>query len=100
MLTPDAAPSYFSQYFLCQLKAAEENGQDMASAVRTLYIDRDPATFRDIVLHLQGYHLAPRDAVHFVRLFVDAQFYSRTWTPDEDSLQMMAACPWKGGKAG
>ncbi|KAM4059138.1 BTB/POZ fold domain containing protein [Hirsutella rhossiliensis] len=70
------APSYFSQYFLCQLKAAEEHGEDMASAIRTLYIDRDPATFRDIVLHLQGYHLAPRDAVHFVRLFVDAQFYS------------------------
>lgn len=73
-----AAPSYFSHHFRCQLRAAEENGQDAGSAVRTLYIDRDPATFRDIVLHLQGYHLTPRDAVHFVRLFVDAQFYGRT----------------------
>ncbi|PHH85532.1 hypothetical protein CDD83_285 [Cordyceps sp. RAO-2017] len=70
------APSYFSQYFLCQMRAAEENGDEMAGAVRTLYIDRDPATFRDIALHLQGYHVTPRDGTHFVRLFSDAQFYS------------------------
>jgi hypothetical protein len=69
------APSYFSQYFLCQLKTAEENGDDSGS-VRTLYIDRDPATFQDILLHLQGYHVAPRDGSHFVKLFADAQFYS------------------------
>jgi hypothetical protein len=42
-----------------------------------LYIDRDPETFRDIALHLQGYHISPRDAEHYVRLFADAQFYSR-----------------------
>ncbi|KAK3683340.1 hypothetical protein B0T22DRAFT_245521 [Podospora appendiculata] len=70
------APSYFSQYFLCQLNQAEAKGEDTASAVRTLYIDRDPITFRDISLHLQGYHVQPRDATHFVRLFADAQFYS------------------------
>ncbi|KAK2597980.1 hypothetical protein QQS21_005896 [Conoideocrella luteorostrata] len=73
------APSYFSQYFLCQLKQAEEeNGEDAggAASVRTLYIDRDPETFRDIALHLQGYHVIPRDGKHFVRLFADAQFYS------------------------
>ncbi|KAK3320522.1 hypothetical protein B0T19DRAFT_429803 [Cercophora scortea] len=70
------APSYFSQYFLCQLNQAEAKGEDAASAVRTLYIDRDPITFRDISLHLQGYHVQPRDATHFVRLFADAQFYS------------------------
>ncbi|KAH6848141.1 hypothetical protein B0I37DRAFT_376791 [Chaetomium sp. MPI-CAGE-AT-0009] len=69
------APSYFSQYFICQIKRAEEAGQDIASAIRTLYIDRDPITFRDISLHLQGYHVQPRDATHFVRLFADAQFY-------------------------
>jgi len=45
--------------------------------VRTLYIDRDPDTFRDIALHLQGYHIVPRDGEHFVKLFADAQFYSR-----------------------
>ncbi|KAG8162321.1 hypothetical protein KVR01_008086 [Diaporthe batatas] len=70
------APSYFSQYFLCQIKQAEDAGQDIASAIRTLYIDRDPATFKDIALHLQGYHVQPRDGTHFVRLFADAQFYS------------------------
>ncbi|KAL2179740.1 uncharacterized protein P884DRAFT_327590 [Thermothelomyces heterothallicus CBS 202.75] len=69
------APSYFSQYFRCQIKQAEEAGQDISSAIRTLYIDRDPVTFRDIALHLQGYHVQPRDATHFVRLFADAQFY-------------------------
>ncbi|TPX17996.1 uncharacterized protein E0L32_011907 [Thyridium curvatum] len=70
------APSYFSQYFKCQITRAEENGEDMASAIKTLYIDRDPLTFKDISLHLQGYHVTPRDGQHFVRLFADAQFYS------------------------
>ncbi|OAA46351.1 BTB/POZ domain-containing protein [Metarhizium rileyi] len=70
------APSYFSQYFLCQVRQAEEHGEDVGAAVRTLYIDRDPETFRDIALHLQGYHVTPRDGKHFVRLFADAQFYS------------------------
>lgn len=66
------APSYFSQFFVCQLK---ENSDD-PNSVRTLYIDRDPVTFSDISLHLQGYHVAPRDSSHFVKLFADAQFYS------------------------
>ncbi|KAH9907758.1 hypothetical protein F4778DRAFT_719003 [Xylariomycetidae sp. FL2044] len=70
------APSYFSQYFQCQLKAAEENGEDVSASIRTLYIDRDPVTFKDISLHLQGYHVTPRDGTHFVRLFADAQFYT------------------------
>ncbi|KAM6536899.1 hypothetical protein FALCPG4_002875 [Fusarium falciforme] len=70
------APSYFSQYFLCQLKSAEERGDETGAAIRTLYIDRDPVIFRDISLHLQGYHVSPRDGEHFVRLFSDAQFYS------------------------
>jgi hypothetical protein len=69
------APSYFSQFFQCQLKQAEENGDD-SKTIRTLYIDRDPVTFKDISLHLQGYHIAPRDGSHFVKLFADAQFYS------------------------
>ncbi|PMD45993.1 hypothetical protein L207DRAFT_540711 [Hyaloscypha variabilis F] len=69
------APSYFSQFFQCQLKQAEENGDD-SNSIRTLYIDRDPVTFKDISLHLQGYHVMPRDGSHFVKLFADAQFYS------------------------
>lgn len=92
------APSYFSQFFEDQLRQQNDDG----APLRTLYIDRDPATFRDISLHLQGwfyylfffkalwivtvtdkldsagYHVRPRDGPHFVKLFADAQFYSRT----------------------
>lgn len=75
------APSYFSQYFVSQMKRNEEAGEEAggaaASPMRALYIDRDPETFRDIARHLQGYHVKPRDGTHFVRLFADAQFYSR-----------------------
>jgi hypothetical protein len=49
--------------------------------VKTLYIDRDPQTFKDIALHLQGYYVKPRDEEHFVRLFADSQFYSREFDP-------------------
>lgn len=65
------APSYFSQFFEEQLRQTED-----ADSVRTLHIDRDPATFEDISLHLQGYHIEPRDGPHFVKLFADAQFFS------------------------
>ncbi|KAI7282407.1 hypothetical protein KC345_g3549 [Hortaea werneckii] len=67
----DGTPSYFSQFFEQQLRQHEG-----ADGVRTLYIDRDPATFEDISLHLQGYHIEPRDGPHFVKLFADAQFFS------------------------
>lgn len=71
------APSYFSHFFTEQLL----NSGGRANEVRTLYIDRDPDTFRDIALHLQGYHIVPRDGEHFVKLFADAQFYSRKPQP-------------------
>lgn len=71
LLTFHKAPSYFSQFFEEQLRQNEG-----ADSVRTLYIDRDPATFEDISLHLQGYHIEPRDGPHFVKLFADAQFFS------------------------
>ena len=67
------APSYFSHFFAEQLN----NNTGRAGDVRTLYIDRDPDTFRDIALHLQGYHVSPRDGEHYVKLFADAQFFSR-----------------------
>jgi hypothetical protein len=44
------APSYFSHYFGEQL--IQTGGR--ASQIKTLYIDRDPMTFKDIALHLQG----------------------------------------------
>jgi hypothetical protein len=43
------APSYFTQFFEDQVRQNEESG-----GVRTLYIDRDPVTFRDVARHLQG----------------------------------------------
>ncbi|KAJ5666590.1 hypothetical protein N7462_010999 [Penicillium macrosclerotiorum] len=64
------APSYFSQFFEEQLRISDP------SNVRTLYIDRDPATFQEIARHLQGYHVRPRDGAQFVKLFADAQFYT------------------------
>ncbi|KFY15532.1 hypothetical protein V492_01930 [Pseudogymnoascus sp. VKM F-4246] len=71
------APSYFSEYFKCQIAQAEtrrENGEP-DQGIKTLYIDRDPTIFSDISRHLQGYHIQPRDGSHFVKLFADAQFY-------------------------
>ncbi|KAL2432874.1 hypothetical protein ABEF95_004723 [Exophiala dermatitidis] len=65
------APSYFTQFFEDQIRQNEETG-----GLRTLYIDRDPNTFRDVVRHLQGYYVKPVDGSHFVKLFADAQFYS------------------------
>ncbi|KAK0389801.1 hypothetical protein NLU13_3374 [Sarocladium strictum] len=70
------APSYFTRYFARQIELATESGEDLSTAIKTLYIDRDPNTFRDIAMHMQGYHVKPRDSTHFVRLFLDAQFYS------------------------
>lgn len=65
------APSYFTHYFGQQL--LQSGGRP--TSIKTLFIDRDPATFKDIVLHLQGYHVVPIDGPHYARLFADAQFY-------------------------
>ncbi|KAJ5746851.1 uncharacterized protein N7511_008547 [Penicillium nucicola] len=65
------APSYFSRFFEDQLN----QNHDVAN-IRTLYIDRDPTTFREIARHLQGYHVRPQDGAQFVKLFADAQFYT------------------------
>ncbi|PKX93610.1 uncharacterized protein P174DRAFT_483972 [Aspergillus novofumigatus IBT 16806] len=64
-------PSYFSEFFEEQLR---QNGEN--ATIRTLYIDRDPETFREIARHLQGYHVEPKDESQFVKLFADAQFYT------------------------
>ncbi|KAJ5826484.1 hypothetical protein N7447_003247 [Penicillium robsamsonii] len=69
------APSYFSRFFEDQLLQNHD-----AANIRTLYIDRDPTTFREIARHLQGahlgYHVRPQDGAQFVKLFADAQFYT------------------------
>ncbi|KAF2756968.1 hypothetical protein EJ05DRAFT_422116, partial [Pseudovirgaria hyperparasitica] len=66
------APSCFSHFFSEQLRG----GSSSVGELKTLYIDRDSAIFQDIVRHLQGYYVRPRDSEHFVKLFSDAQFYS------------------------
>src|SRR5277367_5173632 len=50
------SPSYFTQFFTVN------SGENL----KTLYIDRDPVIFKDIVRHLQGYLLTPRNEEHFV----------------------------------
>ncbi|RMZ79080.1 hypothetical protein DV737_g3586, partial [Chaetothyriales sp. CBS 132003] len=65
------APSYFTQFFEQQIREGVDAG-----SIRTLYIDRDPVTFREVARHLQGYSIKPRDGSDFVKLFADAQFYS------------------------
>ena len=50
------SPSCFTQFFMV-------NGGEN---ITTLYIDRDPVIFKDIVRHLQGYLLTPRNEEHFV----------------------------------
>ncbi len=77
------APSYFSQYFRCQLEKQRQRAESgthlpletFPLPLQTLLIDRDPHTFADIVRHLQGYHIVPRDSAHFVKLLADAQYY-------------------------
>ncbi|KAK9245982.1 hypothetical protein V1506DRAFT_445140, partial [Lipomyces tetrasporus] len=63
------APSYFTQFFT----KSERHGNSKQYPV--LYIDRSPEVFRDIVRHLQGYYVVPRDAYHFVYLYADAHYY-------------------------
>ncbi|RAH73234.1 uncharacterized protein BO66DRAFT_389353 [Aspergillus aculeatinus CBS 121060] len=65
------APSYFSHFFEEQIRQNGDNPN-----IRTLYIDRDPTTFKEIAKHLQGYHIQPTDGSQFVKFFADAQFYS------------------------
>jgi len=50
------SPSYFTHYF----------SSNSVDELKTLYIDRDPVIFKDIVRHLQGYLLTPRNEEHFV----------------------------------
>lgn len=68
------APSYFTQFFEEQIRQNEQSG-----GVRTLYIDRDPETFRDVARHLQGkggLH-SYRTTTHPARLLCQA---SRRWS--------------------
>ncbi|KAK9455861.1 hypothetical protein V1511DRAFT_498889 [Dipodascopsis uninucleata] len=61
-------PSYFTNFF----RPHCEHGND---EIPVLYIDRDPRVFRQIVKHLQGYHIVPADDIEFVYLYADAYYY-------------------------
>ncbi|KAK9323565.1 hypothetical protein V1517DRAFT_320205 [Lipomyces orientalis] len=63
------APSYFTQFFT----KSDRHGNSTEYPV--LYIDRSPEVFRDIVRHLQGYYVVPRDVYHSVYLYADAHYY-------------------------
>jgi hypothetical protein len=54
------SPSYFTQFF----------ATNIGDTLKPLYIDRDPAIFKDIVRHLQGYLVTPRNEEHFVYVLV------------------------------
>lgn len=58
------APSYFSNFF-CQ----------MENANKTLFVDRSPAVFEKIYLHLQGYHVAADNDLDYTHLWVDAFYF-------------------------
>ncbi|KAG0262043.1 hypothetical protein BG011_000396 [Mortierella polycephala] len=61
------APNFFSEIFL--------NPTREESTTRTMYINRNPDVFRDIIKHMQGYYIAARDEVHLENLMIDAHFY-------------------------
>ncbi|KAG0269484.1 hypothetical protein BGZ95_002065 [Linnemannia exigua] len=71
MLTHSAlhydSPNFFTEVFMNQHR--EEYN------TRTMYINRNPDVFKDIVKHMQGYFVAARDEVHLENLVMDAHFF-------------------------
>ncbi|CAJ0905248.1 1841_t:CDS:2 [Entrophospora sp. SA101] len=57
------SPNHFTDYFANSLTLV-------------MNIDRDPEIFKDIIKHLQGYYVVPRDEVHYMHLTTDAVFYN------------------------
>ncbi|KAK7207696.1 hypothetical protein BZA70DRAFT_272005 [Myxozyma melibiosi] len=65
-------PSYFTSFFSFHRQEGRQEGRN---DYPILYIDRSPEIFRDIVRHLQGYYVVPKDEYHFVYLYADAHYY-------------------------
>ncbi|KAF9909891.1 hypothetical protein EC991_007881 [Linnemannia zychae] len=61
------SPNFFTDVFL--------NPHRDESRTRTMYINRNPDVFKDIVKHMQGYYVAARDEVHLENLVMDAHFF-------------------------
>lgn len=58
------SPSYFTLYF-----------SNKHNEGKVLFIDRSPAVFEKVYLHLQGYYVDIRDEYEFAYLFADANYY-------------------------
>ncbi|KAF9135259.1 hypothetical protein BGW39_003939 [Mortierella sp. 14UC] len=71
MLTHSAlqydSPNFFTDVFM--------NPHREEYSTRTMYINRNPDVFKDIVKHMQGYYVAARDEVHLENLVMDAHFF-------------------------
>ncbi|RIA88359.1 hypothetical protein C1645_247818 [Glomus cerebriforme] len=58
------SPNYFTDVFSSPLEE---------SRTKTMFIDRDPEVFKDIV---SGYYVTPRDENHYADLIADATYYN------------------------
>ncbi|CAI2166860.1 10598_t:CDS:2 [Funneliformis geosporum] len=62
------SPNFFTEVFSSHLEE---------SRTKIMFIDdRDPEIFKDIVKHLRGYYITPRDEIHYTDLFTDANYYN------------------------
>ncbi|PKK75565.1 hypothetical protein RhiirC2_736347 [Rhizophagus irregularis] len=61
------SPNYFTDVFSSPLEE---------SRTKVMFVDRDPEVFKDIVKHLQGYYVTPRDENHYADLIADATYYN------------------------
>lgn len=62
-------------YFTGPLKHALLSPHPSLGESAPIHIEKDPETFKDIIRHLQGYHIHIRDEQHRLQLLSDAQFY-------------------------
>ncbi|KAL1918146.1 uncharacterized protein VTP21DRAFT_3412 [Calcarisporiella thermophila] len=67
-------PNYFGMLI------ARNEEKDIPEVIHRIrqphYIDRDPALFEDVVLHLRGYDVPIRDESHRLNLLKDARYYA------------------------
>ncbi|KAK4519023.1 uncharacterized protein ATC70_009250 [Mucor velutinosus] len=72
LFNKDGPHNYFTGPLKHALLAPHTNDLGQSPPI---IIQRDPETFRDMIRHLQGYHIQVRDEDHRLRLLSDAQFY-------------------------
>ncbi|CAO3618358.1 unnamed protein product [Mucor fragilis] len=72
LFNKDGPHNYFTGPLKHDLLAPHTNDLGQSPPI---IIQRDPETFRDMIRHLQGYHIQVQDEAHRLRLLSDAQFY-------------------------